>query len=654
MAGRSTVEILTEQIRQASDILDVVSSYVSLKRAGRGFKGLCPFHNEKTPSFNVTPDKQTFKCFGCGAGGDVFKFIQLREGVGFVDARAILARRAGIDIDQAERRVRPGSGETEVGKIELEETNRWAADWFSRQLAGSIGGSARHYLETRGFEAPFIDRFGLGFAPDRWDALLPAARQAGISEARLSACGLIKPRESGGHYDGFRNRVMFPIRDELDRVIGFGGRTLGDDNAKYINSPQSALFDKSRCLYGLSAAKESFREQRVAIVVEGYVDCIMCHQFGFSGAVATLGTALTEAHVRLLGRFVDRVVLLFDSDEAGQRAAESSLPLFLSDRLEVELAHVPEGKDPADFLVLRGKEAFQEVLTSGRSALEFKWNQVVRQCRGQASQLDRRRAVEEYLGLLVRSADLDAFEPIQRGLILNQVGKLLGLPTEEVYRQLRIIARKSGVARARVAPAGGRGIRRADKDEASCALRELIEVCLNEPRYLEQADVAEVFDPDLIADADLRAVADALREMAKETEGFSLAALIGRFDSVETAALITDLEAAGQRRGNFDATVAGAVRRLEQFGNHRRLSAVLEVGLRGLAPAASDRVLLADPTAGASSEGKDENSAPVLDEKSALLAVAETAKKFRHFAPHKHLAAPSTWGAGPGAPRNAP
>jgi DNA primase len=237
---------------------------------------------------------------------------------------------------------------------------------------------------------------------------------------------------------------MFPIVDAMNRVVGFGGRTLGDDDAKYVNTSQNLLFDKGRCLYGLSTAKDAFREQKSAIIVEGYVDCIMAQQSGFAHTIATLGTALTADHVRLLRRYVDRAILIFDSDAAGQRAADQSLPLFLTETLEVLLANVPEGKDPADYLLSRGPEAFAAVLTSAVGGLEFKWKQVLRQCRGDATAPDRRRAVEEFLGLIARSGEFGACDPIQRGLVLNQVGKLLGLSGEEVNRQLRITARRLG------------------------------------------------------------------------------------------------------------------------------------------------------------------------------------------------------------------
>lgn len=637
MTGQSAAHQLTDRIRQTSDILDVVSAYVTLRRAGRSFKGLCPFHNEKTPSFHVSPDKQTFKCFGCGAGGDVFKFIQLREGVTFLEARSILANRAGITIEE-----RPAQKSTSDGpsKLDLERVNSWAAKWFRSQLASPAGRPARDYVDSRGISSVTSDRFNLGYAPGGWNVFVVAARKADIPDSLLTAAGLIKQRDDGTPYDAFRDRLIFPIVDSMGRTIGFGGRTLVNDDAKYLNSPQSALFDKSRCLYGLDLAKEAFRESRFAVLVEGYIDCIIAQQSGFPNTVATLGTALTADHVRLLSRYVDSVTLVFDSDDAGQRAADGSLPLFLTERMDVRLTNVPEGKDPADFLISAGKEAFQAVLTSALGALEFKWKQVTRRCQGQASPLDRRRAVEEFLNLIVRSADLGAFDPIQRGLILNQVGKLLGIPAEEVNRQLRLLARRPSPS-ASVGPAAPSVARRRAvlRDEGSAAMADLLGVLLNEPRFYEE--IAVEFDPEMASDVELREIAAAMREMASESESeFSVAALLGRFESVEIAARITDLQSDGQCRGNYEATLHGAIARIRQIKEHRRLASIA-AGLRG-------DVL----SAGAARTSGDEIPADDED-RSAVLAVTEVARRVNHFAANKHLATPLTAGAGLQTPRRA-
>ncbi len=623
MTGRS-IEQLTEQIRQASDIVDVVSSYVTLKQAGRQLKALCPFHNEKTPSFHVTPERQTFKCYGCGAGGDVFKFIQLRESVSFPEARAILAQRAGISLE-TESRTGPAN-ENGPGKLEIERVNRWAVAWFQRQLRSDDGKRAREYVAGRGITEGSVEQFAIGFAPDGWEALTTAAHNKGIPVELLLAAGLARPRqEGGGVYDAFRNRLMFPIVDAMNRVVGFGGRTLGDDDAKYVNTAQNVMFDKSRCLYGLATAKDAFREQKTAVVVEGYVDCIMAQQSGFPHTVATLGTALTVDHVRLLRRYVDRAILIFDSDVAGRRAADQSLSLFLTETLEVLIAHVPEGKDPADYLLSSGPEAFSSVLTSGVGALEFKWKQVLRQCQGEATAPDRRRAVEEFLGLIARSGEFGTCDPIQRGLILNQVGKLLGLSGEDVNRQLKMTARRLG---AMPSSASDRTVgtppfqRPVSLDAADRAAKDLMEVLLNAPEYYEE--IAAEFDPHEISDLQLREIALAVAELVGRPEEWSLSGLISRFESVETSARIMDLQTAGLRRGNYGGTVQGALARLRQLKEQRRLDELAAVHRAG--PASAQ-----DPHGMTSQE---------------LLQVARSRS---HFASQRHLATPATVGAAPKA-----
>lgn len=640
-------------MRQASDIVDVVSSYVAIKRAGRDFKALCPFHNEKTPSFHVVPSKQIYKCFGCGAGGDVFKFIQQKEGVGFPEALELLARRAGIDL--APERSRGSSAE--FGPNELDRVNRWAARWFARQLSEPQGETGRTYVARRCIDPAVAEKFGLGLAPDSWETMVAAARAAGISDRLLTAAGLAKPRQDGSLYAAFRNRLMFPIRDTLGRVIGFGGRTLGDDPAKYLNSPQSAIFDKSRCLFGLDLAREAMAQSRQAVVVEGYLDCLLAHQFGFANVVATLGTALTPEHARLLQRYADKVIVVFDSDEAGRKAAERSLAeLFVGDPgrqyaprhqaipsivgmgLDVNLAHVPEGKDPADLLVSQGPDAFAAVLTSACEALEFQWNQVSGRYRDAKSGPERRRAIEDFMSLLVKSPQIGFSDPIQRGLILNQVGRLLGLSSEEAYRIWRSAARKAGASPAgRVKAAGALGI---GADEATAAMRDLMSVLLNEPRHF--ALVVDEFDPDRCRDDRLKKIARMLVDTLRDDEEFSIARFISRFDDPAMSGLITDLCLAGERRGNHEATVEGALKCLRRIRQH----AVFD---RVVAAARQETRREQAPTDGARTT--DESTMPEAagdpgTPGSAARQLVDLVRSSGHFAARRHLAVPRMGDAG--------
>ncbi|MCG8404920.1 MAG: DNA primase [Phycisphaerales bacterium] len=628
MIGRDS-EVETEQIRQASDILEVVSSYVTVKRAGKDFKALCPFHNEKTPSFYVVPDKQIFKCFGCSAGGDVFKFIQLRENVGFPEAREILASRAGITLT-----VHGPTTSAGLNKSDLARVNNWAYRWFQKQLRGPDATFVRKYIADRGIDEESVERFALGYAPQGWDSLSNAAKAARIPAELLLAAGLTKNRSDGSSYDAFRHRLIFPIHDAMNRIIGFGGRTLGDDPAKYLNSPQSMLFDKSRCLYGLHTAKEAFASEHAAIVVEGYVDCILAQQSGFPQTVATLGTALTADHCRLLQRYVDSVILVFDSDEAGRRAADQSMGTFLAERLDVRLAHVPKGKDPAEMLVSQGAESFRGVLTSASDALEFKWNQVRRRYQDAASGPDQRRAIEEFLSLIASSAHFGKCDPIQRGLILNQVGKLLGLSSEEVNRQLRIIARRvTPAAHASSSLPEPREASKKAPDAIAMVMRELLEVLLNEPGYYDV--VASVFDADLLADEELGEIARAALEMAQQDGCIRLPELISRFESADMSRRITDLQISGERLGNYEARVEGAVARLQSLKEDRRIESLKSRG--GQETALKDEEI--------SNSGNPQAYDDAEDERTWARALSDVARKTNHFAARKHRAAPGMTGA---------
>lgn len=551
-------EILTRQIRDHIDIVEVIGRYLTLRRAGSGFKGLCPFHQEKTPSFTVNPGRQTFKCFGCGAGGDVFTFLQLREKVDFIEARRMLAEWAGVSLDSEVR-----GGTRGPSKSDLIAANEWAQKIFRRQYLGPAGEHARRYVAGRGIADESVEQFGIGLTLDRADILIEEARRAKIEIQTLLAAGLIKERERGGYYDTFRNRLMFPIHDLNGRIVGFGGRTFGDDAAKYLNTPATALFDKSSNLFGVDRAKHAAAEAGRIIVVEGYTDCIMAHQAGFAETVATLGTAMTDAHAALLRRYTDRVVLVFDSDEAGQRAAERAISVALTSGLDVQLARVPEGKDPCDYVLVAGRDAFGAVLNSGVPALEFKWRQVAREFAAGATGPARRRAVDAFLEQLAGWVGNGVVDPIQKGLLVNQLGKVLAMPVDDLHRQLDRLVRRA--RRPWLAPTGSvSGPDRKTGDEPSRvrpsaqqeALRQVVEALLNEPS-LYPATMGW-FDPEVIRDSAVATVARELIRMIGDGGEFRLDEFIGRFESETFARLVTDLQLRGERRGGHADVIEGA------------------------------------------------------------------------------------------------
>lgn len=376
-------------IRERIDIVDLVQGYVpSLKRTGRSFKGLCPFHQEKTPSFVVFPDSQNFHCFGCGKGGDLFSFYMLVENTEFRDALRELASRAGVTLEVGA----PPTPEHDAHRNRLVEINDLAATFFSHVLARSSHGElGREIVAQRDISPEMVERFGLGFAPESWEALLNFFASRDITGEQAFEAGLVQERDSGGYYDRFRNRLMFPIRDRDGQTVGFGGRAVGDGIPKYLNSPQTPIFDKSSVVYALDLAKEAIRTAEEVVIVEGYMDVIAAHQFGFQNVVASMGTALTEAQVGLIKRTGKRIVLALDADAAGQMAMIRGLETMRESldaddtpvpdamgiirferklRSEIAIVQLPEGKDP-DELIRKSPDLWKETVRAARPFMDF-------------------------------------------------------------------------------------------------------------------------------------------------------------------------------------------------------------------------------------------------------------------------------------------
>jgi DNA primase len=419
--------------------VELIGQSVALKRRGRSFVGLCPFHQEKTPSFHVDPARQFFHCFGCKASGNAIDFVIKRDRVEFVDALRILAEKAGIEF-------RRGGGDAQKsGERQLLFDAHSAAcglfeNWFSHP---EMGASARAYLARRGFSEQTIKQFRIGLALDSWDALLKSAAMRKFPPGLLAVGGLVKPRQSGdGNYDTFRNRVMFPIFEEAQaRIIAFGGRVMpgSEDPAKYLNSPETPLFSKGRCVYGLNFARQRMIETGTAVVVEGYTDVVMAHQYGATNIVSVLGTALTEQHVNVLRRFARKIVLLFDADEAGDLAVNRAVELFLTQGVEIAIASMPAGVDPDEYLVQNGAEAFErEVIGQARDVLSFRWSQMMRQFKSSGDDLTgQQKAVEAYLGLLASARAAGSVDQLRWGQVLSRVSRLTEMTVDDLNRRFR-------------------------------------------------------------------------------------------------------------------------------------------------------------------------------------------------------------------------
>ncbi|MBR2717485.1 MAG: DNA primase, partial [Oscillospiraceae bacterium] len=356
-----------EELSARNDIVDVVSGYVQLtKRSGSNQFGLCPFHSEKTPSFSVNAERQIYHCFGCGKGGGVINFIMEIENLSFPDAVQFLARRAGMEVPEE------GGGETRGRRTRMLEPNREAARFFYSSLMSPGGRAAQDYVSRRGI-APMVKPFGLGFAPDSWDSLIRAMESRGYHQAELIEAGLARPGKKGGSYDYFRNRLMFPVIDVRGSVIGFSGRILGDGEPKYLNSPDTLVYSKSRSLFALNLAKKS--KCGYILLAEGNIDVVSLHQAGFDCAVASLGTSLTPDQARLLARYTTQVVLAYDSDAAGKKAAQRAIQLLQPLDIKVKVLSIPDAKDPDEFIQTKGSQAFRELIERSGNQIEYRLEQ---------------------------------------------------------------------------------------------------------------------------------------------------------------------------------------------------------------------------------------------------------------------------------------
>ena len=356
-----------EEVRMRNDIVDVISGYVKLQRKGSSYFGLCPFHNEKSPSFSVSPSKQMYYCFGCGAGGNIFTFIQEYENYTFPEAVKMLADRAGVALpEQEESAENRKKRDLRTAVLEVHKT---AAKYYYYLLHTEQGAHAMKYLKDRGLSDETIRKFGLGYAGQYSDSLSRYLKKQGISDALLKESGLVQLSEKSGMYDKFWNRVMFPIMDINNKVIGFGGRVMGDAKPKYLNSPETIIFDKSRNLYGLNVARTSRKKN--FLVCEGYMDVISMHQAGFTNAVASLGTALTSQHASILRRYTQEVILTYDSDEAGVRAALRAIPILKEAGISTKVLHMEPYKDPDEFIKALGTDAFQQRIDQAENSFMF-------------------------------------------------------------------------------------------------------------------------------------------------------------------------------------------------------------------------------------------------------------------------------------------
>ena len=439
---------IIEEVRMKNDIVDVISQYVKLTRKGSSYFGLCPFHNEKTPSFSVTPSKQMYYCFGCGAGGNVFTFVMEYENYSFGEALSHLADRAGVQLPKIEYS-KEAKAKAEK-RSTLLEINKLAAQYFYYQLRRENGRSAYAYLTGRGLSEETIRKFGLGYSDKYSDDLYKYLKGKNYSDELLRESGLFNVDERHGMYDKFWNRVIFPIMDVNNRVIGFGGRVMGDGKPKYLNSPETQIFDKSRNLYGLNVARTT--RKNYLILCEGYMDVISMHQAGFTNAVASLGTALTSGHASLVKRYTQEVLLLYDSDEAGIRAALRAIPILKEAGVTSRVVNLKPHKDPDEFIKAEGPEAFEKRLEQAMDSFMFRVTIAEKEFSMEEPQ-GQNRFFEQCAQMLLELSD-----ELERNLYIEAIVKQyrrFGISTEDLRKRVNTLAMKGTPAERRIQPKTG-------------------------------------------------------------------------------------------------------------------------------------------------------------------------------------------------------
>jgi len=548
---------LIQQVKQANDIVDVVGGYVALRPAGQTYKGLCPFHDDSRPSFDVDPRRQRYRCWSCNKFGDVLQFIQESERVGFNEALELLARRAGITLEKTADSLQ------NRGRALMLDIVRWSSTHYQHCLLDlPQGETARRYLGERQLTGDTVRRFGLGYAPLAGDWLVRHAEGEGISFDLLEKVGLIAKRNEGnGYYDRFRDRVMFPIRDARGATIGFGGRILPSSPLsarapKYYNSAETPLFTKSENLYGLDQARQAADKAGYLAVVEGYTDVLMAHQKGIVPVVATLGTALNARHVQQLRRFVPRVVLVFDADAGGNTGVDRALEIFVGQEVDLAIATLPEGLDPCDLLVQEeGPERFRAALAGAVDALDFKLDRLLAAPATRGVE-GKRRALEAILGIIALAPEVTGQAgAVKRELVVSRIAQRLALKEETVWarlRELRETPRRSDVPAPR---------REEDNTEekrqgrAAAHERELLEVLLAEPGLVARA-VAEV-RPDELQHPGLRKLLGGLYLLFAEGQPPDLDLLRPQIENPRLAEYALDMQDKGRQKPNRAAWLDG-------------------------------------------------------------------------------------------------
>ncbi len=545
-----------EQVRQATDIVELIGSSLTLRREGRQYRGLCPWHDDSRPSLQVNPERQSWKCWVCDIGGDVFSFVMKRDGLSFPEALELLADRAGI------AHLRSGGSQHQTNKKRLFDVAAWAESLFHRTLLNDrLAAPARDYLAQRAISDETIEQFQLGFSPNDWSWLVRKAQHDSVDTKDLATIGLLGiSQKTGKPYDRFKGRVLFSIRDPQGRPIATGGRILpewAEENpAKYINSPETPLFSKSHSLYALDSAKDNRPpqgESRSIIVTEGYTDCIIAHQYGFKNCVACLGTALNQDHVQLLSRYADRVILVLDGDHAGHAAADRALGHFLSGGLDLRILTLPDNMDPCDFLQQNGHNAFSLQLQEAPDAIEHKIRMATGGSMPEVGSHQAAEALEQIIETIAQAPSLrkggDSENKLREDSTLSRISRDFAVPETSIRSrllELRSARENRGVFNSRPpAPAATPAATIADAWE-----QELLEILIQEPEAVLKS--AESIAPDALDDAVAKHIYETAIAFAQQGTTPDFSCLITAYDDPAMKHILVNLDERGRARGGSD------------------------------------------------------------------------------------------------------
>ena len=542
---------LIDQIQEKTDIVEVISKYIPLKKTGRNYKSTCPFHNEKTPSFVVSPDKQIYHCFGCGAGGNVFSFVMRYENVQFPEAVESLAEKAGVVLP------RQGSGKDASGSFanQLYRINELACQFFQTALADNS--TANEYITSRGIGEEARRKFKIGYAPDAWESLLNFFKPKGVAADMLEKSGLAVANGKGGHYDRFRNRIIFPIMDLKDRILGFGARVMDSSLPKYINSPETVIYSKGKNLYGLSLSKDAIKKEGHALVVEGYLDFIVPYQAGVQNIIATLGTALTIDQIKLLKRFTNTVIMVYDPDEAGESASLRNLDLFITEDMNVYIAELSGGLDPDSYIRKNGAEEFLKIVKNSKNIFDYKLDKLknrfdIRTTHGKVNIVSQMVPTIAKINNAVFKAEL-----------VKKLSEKLSVDEDAIRTELKKAKTNYSESRYVAAPI------EAKKDPKLAEMMVLAILLAGEPfiRKVREGISAEEFK-----DTSIRDVVNAIFSLNKENGSINAARVINHMGAGDlTAALVSEAVSILEILTDKDRALADCIARIKKDNVKDRL-----------------------------------------------------------------------------------